>query len=63
MFTLPEYDWDGYPTGKTYTINMVQFGALKAWMEGGSVDYICARPTEQGGEGTVANETYEAYGK
>ena len=32
-------------------------------MEGGSVDYICARPTEQGGEGTVANETYEAYGK
>ena len=62
-FTLPEYDWDGYPTGETYTINMVQFGALKAWMEGGSVDYIYTRPTNQGGGETVANETYEAYGK
>ena len=62
-FTLPEYDWDGYPTGKTYTINMVQFGALKAWMEGGQVDYIYTRPTNQGGGETVTNETYEAYGK
>ena len=40
QWTLPEYDWDGKATGKTYTFNLIQYGGLKAWMEGGSVNAI-----------------------
>lgn len=56
-WTFPRYDWDGNPTGETYTVNMSQFAALKAWMEGGSVKNLKQM------DGTFINETYEQYGK
>ena len=65
-YTFPEYDWDGYPTGKTYTVNMAQFGALKVWMEGGTIDVLHTYKTYANWV-TVANPLqynvkYDAYG-
>lgn len=65
-YTFPEYDWDGYPTGNTYTVNMAQFGALKVWMEGGTIDVLHTYKTYANWV-TVANPLqynvkYDAYG-
>lgn len=69
-YTFPEYNWDGYPTGNTYTVNMAQFGALKVWMEGGTIDVLNTYETTYGPNGewqTISNPLqynvkYDAYG-